>query len=254
LLSGQRREEITSVEEVLELDNSPKSKIHRLLITCSASTDGAARPENEIQVDFDGRIVNKTKVIVSVRSENAGWCDRALSSVEEQIERTPLRDTSHRVALIGIAVSVIFFLLFLLLSSLSASNAVYGDADVMWLRTTNMDRVEQILNQGRTITDEEMLEINTMQLRNLLEDIRKAQPSGWNRQKTYIGVPLLIVLGCAVYLLIACYPTAVFLWGDEIERYNKMILTRRIVWGFITGGIGFGLLSKLLYAGLVSGP
>src|SRR6266446_386627 len=72
-LSGQRREEMTSADEVLNLDNSRKSKIQRLLITCSASTEGAARPEHEIQVDFDGRTVGKTKVIASVRSNDAGW-------------------------------------------------------------------------------------------------------------------------------------------------------------------------------------
>ena len=89
-LSGQRREEMTSVDDVLKLDNSRKSKIQRLLITCYASTEGVARPEHEIQVDFDGRAVgkNRAKVIVSVRSDDAGWSDRALSEVEEQVERT----------------------------------------------------------------------------------------------------------------------------------------------------------------------
>ena len=54
-LSGQRREEMVRVEDVLKLDNSQKFKIQRLLITCCASTEGAIRPEHEIQVDFDGR-------------------------------------------------------------------------------------------------------------------------------------------------------------------------------------------------------
>jgi hypothetical protein len=107
-LSGQRREEMTSVNDVLKLDNSRKSKIQRLLITCCASSEGAARPEHEIQVDFDGRTIakNKTKVIVSVRSGDAGWSDRALSEVEEQVERTSFQDVPHRVALSVLAVSV----------------------------------------------------------------------------------------------------------------------------------------------------
>ena len=122
LLSGQRREEMTSVEDVLQLDNSRKSKIQRLLITCCASTKGAPRPEHEIQVDFDGRNVakNKTKVIVSVRSDDAGWSDRALSEVEEQVERTSLQDVPHRVALVILVSSVLIVLLLLLLSSLSS--------------------------------------------------------------------------------------------------------------------------------------
>ncbi len=255
-LSGQRREEMTSVDDVLKLDNSRKSKIQRLLITCCTSTKGATRPEHEIQVDFDGRTVgkNKTKVIVSVRSDAAGWSDRALSEVEEQVERTSLQDVPHRVAIVGLIVSVSTVLLFLLLSSFSTWNDVYRDADVMWLRLRDVDRVEQILKQNRTITDEEMREIATRQLRNVLAGYRKNQPSGWTQQKVFVGVPLLSILACAVYLLVACYPSAVFLWGDEVERYNKMLQTRRIVWALIIGGIVFGVLSKFLYTGLVSGP
>ena len=256
-LSGQRREEMTSVDDVLKLDNSRKSKIQRLLITSCASTKGAARPEHEIQVDFDGRTVGniKTKVVVSVRSGDAGWSDRALSEVEEQVERTSLQDVPHRVTLAVLGVSVLIVLLFLLVSSLISWNSANGDADVMWLRLRDVDRVEQILKQGRTITDEEMREINTMQLRNFLQE-QRAKPafSGWTRQKTFVGIPLLTILACALYLISRCYPSAVFLWGDEVERYNKMLQTRRIVWGIIVGVAVVGLLSKVLYAGLVPGP
>lgn len=254
-LSGQRREEMTSVDDVLKLDNSRKCKIQRLLITCCASTKGAARPEHEIQVDFDGRNVgkSKTKVIASVRSDDAGWSDRALSEVEEQVERTSLQDVPQRIALAVLGASVSIFLLLLLLSSIATWNAVNGDADKMWLRLRDIDRIEQILKQDRTITDEEMREIATRQLRNVLEGNRKSQPSGWTRQKTFMGGPLIIVLACAGYLLFACYPTAVFLWGDEIERYNKMLQTRRIVWGIIISLAIVGVFSKLLVMGLFPG-
>jgi hypothetical protein len=118
-LSGQRREEMTNVNEVLDLDNSNKSKIERLIMTCSASTQEAARPEHEIQVDFDGRTVGKTtKIIVSVRSDDAGWSDRALSEVEEQVERTSLQDVAHRTALVLLVISVAVLLLLLVLPSL----------------------------------------------------------------------------------------------------------------------------------------
>jgi hypothetical protein len=61
-----------------------------------------------------------------------------------------------------------------------------------------------------------------MQLRNLFEEQRpKPAFSGWTKQKTFIGVPLLIVLVCAVYLVGKCYPSAVFLWGDEVEDIQQ---------------------------------
>jgi hypothetical protein len=256
-LSGQRREEITSVDDLLRLDNSRNSKIQRLLITCCASTAGAGRPEHEIQVDFDGRDVgkNKTKVVVSVRSNDAGWSDRALSEVEEQVERTSLQDSPQRGALILLAASMAIILLLMLAFSLGSGRLAIDFAGAMWLRTPDLDRVEQILKQGRTITDEEMREINTIQLRNLVEEQRpKPAFSGWTKQKTFVGGPLLIVLACAVYLLCRCYPSAVFLWGDEVERYNKMLQSRRVVWNIIIGVTIVGVLSKVLYTGLVSGP
>lgn len=255
--SAQRREEMTSVDDVLKLDNSRKSKIQRLLITCCASPEGAARPEHEIQVDFDGRTIakNKTKVVVSVRSDDAGWSDRALSEVEEQVERTSLQDAPHRAALTVLGLSLLIVLLFLLVSSFVSWNSAFGNADVMWFRLRDVDRVEQILKQGRTITDEEMREINTIQLRNVLEGQRsKPAFNVWTRQKTFIGVPLLAILACVFYLAWRCYPNAVFLWGDEVERYNKMLQTRRIVWNIIIGVAVVGLLSKVLYVRLVSGP
>ena len=256
-LSDKRCIEKHSVDDVLKLDNSRKSKIQRLLMTCCTSTEKAGRPEHEIQVDFDGRIDDKVrvKVIVSVRSDEAGWNDRALSEVEEQIERTSLQDYRARLGLAVLAVSAAIAFLLLLLSSLSSGRPAIDAAGAMWLRTSDLARVEQILKQGRTITDEEMREINTMQLRNVLEEQRpKPVFIGWTWQKSFVGGPLLIVSACAFYLLVACYPNAVFLWGDEVERYNKMLQTRQMVRNLIVGGIFFGVLSKVLYAGLFSKP
>ena len=50
--TGDRREEMTELDDVLELDNSSRHKITRLAITCSASSQGAARSDQEVQVDF----------------------------------------------------------------------------------------------------------------------------------------------------------------------------------------------------------
>jgi hypothetical protein len=74
----------------------------------------------------------------------------------------------------------------------------FRNADAMWLRLRDIPRVEQILKQNRTITDEEMREITTRQLRNVLESQGKA--SAWTRQKTYVGLPLLVTFGCAFFL------------------------------------------------------
>jgi hypothetical protein len=251
-MSGPRRDEVTSIEDVLKLDNSRQSRIQRILVTCSASTKSTARPEHEIQVDFDGTSVAKTKITVSVRSDNAGWSDRALSEVEEQVERTSFQDRPARTVLALLSIGVLFVLLFMALSPLSSVHS-FRSADVMWLRDRDVDRIEQILKQDRTITDDEMREVATRQLRNVLEGSTVSLVGGWTKQKIFVAVPLLAVLACLLYLMFKGYPSAIFLWGDEVARYERMVHTRRVIWNFLIGGIIFSVLARLLFAGLFSG-
>lgn len=96
--TGNLHEEMTTLDQLLALDNSRKHKITRLIITCWASSPGISRPEDEVQVDFarmrPDRSGGSSKVVViSVRSDAAGWASRTLAEVEEQVERT----WQHRV-------------------------------------------------------------------------------------------------------------------------------------------------------------
>ena len=99
-LNGDRHEELSGVDAVLGADNSRKHKIQRLIIRCSAAASGIHRPDYEVQVDFGGlsnqhqNPATKTRVIsITVNSANASWNSRTLSQVEEQVERTWMRQT-----------------------------------------------------------------------------------------------------------------------------------------------------------------
>jgi hypothetical protein len=43
----------------------------------------------------------------------------------------------------------------------------------------------------------------------------------------------VIVVCCGFALLMTCYPKAVFLWGDEVERYAHLLQRRTILWSII---------------------
>jgi hypothetical protein len=43
----------------------------------------------------------------------------------------------------------------------------------------------------------------------------------------------------------------VFLWGDEVERYESMLQRRKLLWGVIGAILFVGLLSRLFYEGVV---
>jgi hypothetical protein len=226
-LTGSRREEMTKVDDVLALDNSRKHKITRLAITCSASSLGAARPEHEVQVDL-GRpkpssMGGSTKLVaISVRSDTAAWANRTLSEVEEQVERNWLAYTLPGIALIGLLLAA----LFLLASQFVPLKLPRSD---WFLTSSDLDRVEAMLAQHAVLSDEDLREVSTIQLRNILAARRDARSAQENLMKRTLfwAVPLLIVGACIVILLTTCYPTAVFWWGDEVKRYASTVERRR---------------------------
>jgi len=121
-------------------------------------------------------------------------------------------------------------------------------SDAMWLDKSSLERVEKIVSQNRPITDEEQREINTIQLRNLVESQKPQEPpKGQGRKLTLMGLPTLALLICAGVLALTCYPSAVFLWGDETDHYANLMNRRRILWGVIISLILVGVLSKFLY-------
>jgi hypothetical protein len=52
------------------------------------------------------------------------------------------------------------------------------------------------------------------------------------------------ILAPVVVLIATCDPKAVFLWGDEVERYKALQDRRKLLWGLIIGILFVGLLSK----------
>jgi H+/Cl- antiporter ClcA len=249
-LTGNRSEELTSLEEVLALDNSRRQRITRLLISCTAATSSAPRPEHEVQVDFavpkpSGSSPGSTTrvVAIGVRSDASGWASRTLSEVEEQIERTWLSRGRPLVIL-----CLLFFAGLILLISQFVSLRAGARPEYMWLTDHDIERVQVLLLPNHTLTDEEMREVVTMQLRNV------AGPQGPARQQSdqvqrpfLLALPLVVILGCIVMLFVTSYPSAVFLWGDEIQRYNNALQRRKVLWGVVIGITVIGLSSKFLF-------
>jgi hypothetical protein len=264
-LRGNRVEEATTLEEVLALENSRQQAIARLVLTSSASTQGAARPEHEVQVDFDSRSVSKSasggttktsKILVSVRSDSSGWASRTLSDVEEQIDRTRVQDIGQRGALVVLVV----LLLFVLLALAGPSVRLYSPTTerTMWLRSADIDRVERILSQGATLTEAEMREIMTMQLRNVLNDQKPDASAGAPasapsmKEMAFLFVPPSLMVVLALYLLVACYPNALFLWGDSLEYYEALKRTRTLLWSVVIGATVVSVFTNVFKEGLTS--
>jgi hypothetical protein len=255
-LSGSRREEVTTADDVLALDNSRKREIERLVVVCSASTSEAVRPEHEVQIDFGyprPSSPNKSSVplvAISVRSDAGAWADRTLSEVVEQVERTwnPARPVGSLIVIILMAV----LLLVLMFSTFPKVRTSPPRADDLWLKSSDVDRIETMLGSQPTLTEENLRDIATLQLRNVLGLPRTPRSISANQvsHALFLAVPLSVILVCFLVLVTKCYPRAVFLWGDEVERYARTVQKRKIIWNVIIGVTVVGVLSTFLVEGL----
>ena len=252
-LIGNRREEMTSLEQVLALDNSRKRRITRLVLTCSASSSSTPGPEREVQVDF-GRSQTTgsggaTKVVaITIRSQTAAWAARALSEVEEQVERNWAEHVRPVVVLCGL---LIVATLLVVSPFISLRPLLSYD---WWLTAPDIERIEAMLAEHRPLTDDELREVSTMQLQNFVGAWRaRDRPfAGQTRWTLLISVPMFVVVVCVTILITTCYPTTVFLWGDELQRYERTLQRRRIMWGIVGTVTVVGISSRLLSEGISS--
>lgn len=260
-LSGNRHEEMSALDDVLALDNSRKRKIERLVVRCSAATLAATKPEHEVEVDFACPKPNPTAptstrkvTAITVRSDSPAWASQTLSEVEEQIERTWPHDTGHTTSLIMLMVVLVVALVFLVTYSLFRAPYNGPRNETWWLSSSDAERIQGMLKDHPVLTDEQLREISTMQMRNLLGLARPQNVVDANdvRRLLFLGVPVCVVIGCIVVLLATCYPAAVFLWGDEVHRYTGILQRRKTVWNVVIGVAVVGVLANFLFEGVAS--
>jgi hypothetical protein len=255
-LSGDRKEEFSSVDAVLALDNTRKHKIQRLMIWCSVSSPGSPKPDQEVQVDFGGpsslprNSAPLSKVVsIAVRGESASWNSHTLAEIEEQVERTQL----HHTRPLGVLILILAMAVFVLGAQFLNFAATPSTSTDWWLKHADLDRLAEMLKQHPTLTDEDLREMETRQLKNVLEYSGVARPAQRTRPARQVLLPVacLGIIACVI-ILFTCYPSAVFLWGDEQARYETILQRRKALWGLVVSVMLVGVLSRLWFDGLSS--
>jgi hypothetical protein len=260
-----RVDEASTLDEVFKTANSRENPVHRLVVTCPAAP-ASENHGNQIRVDFDGEAFKggpasppppAQRITVRITSDAHGWANRTLSAVEEQVDRTRFDDVGHRRTL-----AAIVLLLMILIVSLFVSSLSFQPEQKMWLSRSDIHQLAKSLEANKTLTDEQVREIVTMQLRNVVRDfgeptsdqIPSTPPT---KRKNALGAlllfaPLVVAFALAVYLLVFFYPTALFLWGDAMGRYEHLKYTRNILWSAVVGITFLFPLTFALRAGLLS--
>jgi hypothetical protein len=160
--------------------------------------------------------------------------------------------TSHVLLLIGILLASTL-LAVTVLSALGAGGherQIY--ANTMWLKSSDFDHVADLVRDQRTLTDQELREVATTQLRNVLADVPPAQPATASglRQTLFVVIPIAAMLISIIVLFASCYPVAVFLWGDEDKRWAAALWRRKAMWGIIGTILIGGLLANAFFQGV----
>jgi hypothetical protein len=79
----------------------------------------------------------------------------------------------------SLTIGILFAMLFLLAMSVTQHAAINNQRQVgattMRLQSADLDRVEELVRDGRTLTDQELRELVTRQLRNVLATERPQQ-------------------------------------------------------------------------------
>jgi hypothetical protein len=236
IFSEVDREELSSLDTVLALDNSSSRKVQRVVMTSASVPQASNTLGREIEIDLGQKKRNSsgsrsTIIAINIQGDDATWARHALSAVEQQIERTSQRYTVGLVWLI-LFVAAFGTLFFSLEPSMRPPPTV--DSYTMWLTSSDLGRVQQMLAKDDVLSEQDFKEVLTMQLRNVAGEQTEQQISPKAKLKFYlISGGCLFVLGCAVLLLAVCYPHAVFYWGDGKDRYESLLTMRNVIWNII---------------------
>lgn len=240
---------ITSLEELVSLDNSFKSPIKTLRIVCKEEQEETKR-ESKCEIFFDDPSIY-VSVDLSISSPNTEWAQNVNSLMDEQIERTLQRGFVPRLtSSLGrrmfplVAMIVIGFAMAMV--SLSNVTDVTALRAMMWLTEADIKEFSQMA----TIDTDALIK---RQLRNISHLPESGQISKWFKDWRFYAStsPLLIVSGCLAYLFYFCYPPTVFNWGDMGERYSALVNRRKLLWSTVVFGTLIGLITNIAVYGFV---
>jgi hypothetical protein len=241
-LSNNTVIETHQLAHVLALDNTRKNRITRIVVQCGTANVTIT------EADFDGR--PPSDVRVTVTGEDSKWANETLSAVEEQVERTLQNGFMYQLRR---SPGTLLFIVPMLLGVASISVAIVlanrDSSQTMWLTSANLKALKTTLAHDPVLSSDDIAKIWTYQIRNLLASQASNAPL-WNWRLVFALAPVLIVSASLIYLMFACYPMAVFDWGDARDWYEQLRNRRQNVWYVVIVGVLIGLIVGMAVFGL----
>jgi len=232
---------VAALSALLALDNTLKNPVSSLEIVASTDQLGAA-------VTFDD--TERNNIVVAVRGADPKVVGELFAEVEEQVERAMVRGWVPK--LLGGAWSITELLLPLVLVGglvAAAGTFIFSGSERLTVGLTKAaaDEARRGLTGIRTVEDKINwlfeVERKKIELSATESEMDLAKFATW--PNFFLALPILIAVGCVIYMARTCYPRAVFVWGDWDEHYGNIVSKRRAVWGLIVLALVVGIVSSL---------
>jgi hypothetical protein len=236
----KRRERRNSVEEVFNLDNGRSNPVTGMSIQANGKTE-AGHPLS-CSIEFSNAQQNNVRL--AVKGEDPMGTNDLHAALDERVQATFAKRWGQVVAactLIAILISGLFFL-------------DRWDSGGVSAGLTRTDFAE--LNQMAEHADNQeaqlafIFELHRREIRKHIDQRAPIQFTRWMTASAvatsilFIGVAALLA-----YLVLVCYPRAVFNWGEYGEHFENLKLRRKYIRNLVIGGVILSLVVNVAATG-----
>jgi hypothetical protein len=255
ILRDGRQVEIASMDDLLLMDNTVRNPIKSLRISAAQAAIKEGLPWTRSEIGFGDRYASRgDRISISVTSADHKTAGELFAELEEQVERTILKGFVYRLkrSELRYALPVILFFVVWLLVAVIGSFFVTPSPE----SSLNLSR-HQILEMSKASATAKTQEDKI----NLLFEVCRRQLESENARLSYSSnislwrvlfllLPVVLMIGSAVYAMANYYPAGVFLWGDYEEYYSGLVTRRRTLWTVVVLSLLVGAIANLFVASL----
>jgi hypothetical protein len=257
-LKNEKKLVLRSAQEVFALDNSVKNPIRKLIIRVpmGADKDGNSDDEGEsgiadtrVKLRFDS---DKTSnIMLNVASPDSKFATELSAELEEHIDRTLVTNWIIRFFksenfLFFFAAIVVTGLMAMVLQNVLPFESTLSSADSV--------QIQHLLSEAKTDTEKIDALVQTK-----LRELKGSAPSASARfnwtsilslHGLFIALPILILVVTVSYMIVACYPWAVFAWGDYEQHYTSLVARRKTIGIVVVAALVIGIVANLFVANI----
>ncbi len=223
----------STLGEVLALDNAIQNPIVALHLTAEFS-------DASVSVTFDSDRYNNISLNVDAPDKVA---NDLYAELDEQIERTLSGSWVSRLFKHGFGSTFIVTVTLLAAGLLVSTRSSLPLSEKALLQRANSAHSDH--DKIQFLFDKSVRELEAKQLNNEI-NVRPL----FTIRALFISLPLVIIVSVFAYIVVVCYPRAVFAWGDGEQHYNDIVARRRTLSTVVIVTILLGIVSNLFVMSL----